>query len=102
MPTPAASVKILPYMMARIVELQTFLEKYPFQSGEKETYSLEIEDSYGPWNEGIWTITIDEQGKATVTKGAAEKEGTAALKADIQTWTQLFLGYGFSRDVIFL
>ena len=101
MPTPAASVKILPYMMARIVELQTFLEKNPFQSGEKETYSLEIEDSYGPWNEGIWTITIDEQGKATVTKGAVEKEGTAALKADIQTWTQLFLGYRSAETLSF-
>ncbi|MGH2217454.1 sterol carrier protein domain-containing protein, partial [Enterococcus faecalis] len=58
MPTPAGSVKILPYMMAGIVELETFLEKYEFQTGEKETYSLEIEDCYGPWNEGIWTITI--------------------------------------------
>ena len=60
-------------MMARIVELQTFLESIHFNQ-RKETYSLEIEDSYGPWNEGIWTITIDEQGKATVTKGAVEKK----------------------------
>lgn len=102
MPTPATSVKILPYMMARIVELQTFLEKYPFQSGEKETYSLEIEDSYGPWNEGIWTITIDEQGKATVTKGLAEKEGTLCFESRYPNVDATILGLSFSRDVIFL
>lgn len=101
MPTPAASVKILPYMMARIVELQTFLEKYPFQSGEKETYSLEIEDSYGPWNEGIWTITIDEQGKATVTKGAAERRD-CCFESRYPNVDATILGLSFSRDVIFL
>ncbi len=52
-------------MMARIVELQTFLEKYPFQSREKKAYSLEIEDSYmGHGMKVFWTITIDEQRKS--------------------------------------
>jgi len=78
-----------------------FWKSIHFNQEKNETYSLEIEDSYGPWNEGIWTITIDEQGKATVTKGAVEKEGTAALKADIQTWTQLFLGYRSTETLSF-
>ena len=36
MPTPAASVKILPYMMARIVELQTFLKSIHFNQEKKK------------------------------------------------------------------
>ena len=99
MPTPAASVKILPYMMARIVELQTFLKSIHFNQ-EKRTYSLEIEDSYGPWNEGIWTITIDEQGKATVTK-VLRKRRDCCFESRYPNVDATILGLSFSRDVIF-
>ncbi|WP_321385669.1 GNAT family N-acetyltransferase [uncultured Enterococcus sp.] len=91
-PSPLLDMQLKPYMMGRIVDFQTFLSAYPFhlRDGEKVFY-LEVADEFGPWNEGIWELKMSD-GKVTLSKTETPEE-EAVLKASIQTWTQLFMGY---------
>lgn len=57
---PFASVTVSPYMMARIVEMQRFLESYPFKTAQA-SFALHVEaDDYAKWNEGIFEIKIED------------------------------------------
>lgn len=100
-PTPAAEVKILPYMMARIVDLRTFMKPYPFVMGQELSICLEIEDTYGLWNHGLWKLTIDEQGKNTLTQLEQHSEEVPLIKGSIQTFTQWFMGYRTGEQLAF-
>ncbi|WP_229677511.1 GNAT family N-acetyltransferase [Enterococcus wangshanyuanii] len=101
MPAPLVDMKLTPFMMGRIVSIDAFLSKYPFKSGEKETYYFEIEDRYGAWNEGIWKLVIDETGQGTAKKCTEKKGALAGFRGSIQAWTQLFMGYRTSEDLLF-
>ncbi|MBL1223850.1 GNAT family N-acetyltransferase [Enterococcus sp. BWR-S5] len=91
-PSPLLDMQLKPYMMGRIVDVQTFLSAYPFHlpDGEKVFY-LEVADEFGPWNEGVWELKMLD-GKVALSKTETPDE-EAVLKASIQTWTQLFMGY---------
>ena len=101
LPTPSATVKILPYMMARIVNLTTFLRSYPFQAGTSERFYLSITDEYGPWNQGLWQLDISSQGNSSFKKITAETEQLADIDASIQTWTQWLMGYRSGEELDF-
>jgi predicted acetyltransferase len=101
LPTPAAEVKILPYMMARIVELTTFIKEYPFQPGTNERFYLEVTDEYGPWNQGIWQLDINDQGTATLNKVKQLSSDQQTIQVSIQTLTQLLMGYRSSLELAF-
>lgn len=91
-PSPLIEMQLKPYMMGRIVDFQTFLSDYPFQTSEEEkVFYLEVTDEFGPWNEGIWQLKI-LAGKAELSKAETLDEN-GVLKATIQSWTQLFMGY---------
>lgn len=79
-----------PYMMARIVDLKTFLSDYPFQTNTEQTFTIQVKDEFCEWNDGYFRITTDGT-KTSVTTIANEIQPD--YQADIQTWTQLFMGY---------
>lgn len=101
LPTPAAQVTILPYMMARIVNLATFIAEYPFKAGKKATFYLAVEDEYGPWNQGIWQLNLAQDGNKTFEKLSEVPENEVLIKGSIQTWTQLLMGYRSSEELAF-
>ncbi|GIO34988.1 MULTISPECIES: GNAT family N-acetyltransferase [Paenibacillus] len=89
---PRITQEIIPFGMARIVNVAGFIEAYAFQgTGEEQTWTVRLQDPYAPWNEGNWRITVSPEGNAAVSK---EDEGEPAqLSCDIQTLTTLMFGY---------
>ncbi len=95
----AIEQKLIPYYMARIVDVEAFLNQYPFSPGQRRpaAYSgyapvvlwLEVRDEHAPWNAGIFRLTVDADGRATVER---EEGADAQVSMDIQTLTALMMG----------
>lgn len=81
---------ISPYYMARIVDLEQFIARYPFKShtGIRE-WTFTLDDPLLAWNQGIFTLRITPDGKGEVNR-TSERNGD---KIDIQTMTTMLLGY---------
>jgi predicted acetyltransferase len=96
---PRIKQEIVPYFMARIVDLVPFLEKFPVTTGlEKQKLELHIKDEYAPWNNGMFTVNWSSSGKAKVKRIEAlepkeSKVIPASLTCDIGTLTAMFIGY---------
>ncbi|MCI1986836.1 MAG: GNAT family N-acetyltransferase [Lactobacillus sp.] len=59
------------YMMARIVDVEDFLRRYPYQISDLAPVIFELSDDFIPENAGRWQLAIDD-GRVTcqrVTKG---------------------------------
>lgn len=81
---------ISPYYMARIVDFQKFIEKYPFKpDNRKRVWAFTLEDPILPWNQGGFVLTIDRQGHGHVETSAKRHKSYI----DIQTMTTMLLGY---------
>ena len=82
--------KIEPYFMARIVDLEKFLEKYPFVntlSTNKLTFN--VVDPMLDWNNGIFSVTWDEEGNNIVSR----EEISEPIDISIQTLVTMLMGY---------
>lgn len=94
---PINQATIRPEMMARIVDIQTFLKKYPLKNLE-ESFAITIEnDPYASWNEGTFELIKEEQ----VDVRRVTSTQLPELKISVQRFTQLFLGYLSVNDLIF-
>ncbi|AWK45591.1 GNAT family N-acetyltransferase [Bacillus velezensis] len=81
---------ISPYFMARIVDIEQFINQYPFKpQKEKRTWSFTLEDPLLEWNQGVFTAEISPEGKAVLSPGG----DADAAKLDIQTMTALLFAY---------
>lgn len=104
---PNIEVKVVPYMMARIVDLKLFLEKYPYlKTGVSRQFTFGVTDEYAPWNQGIWQLEVSENGQAKITKLTDNPQDAQfltpdTLKGPIQEWTQLLMGYRRPKDLAF-
>lgn len=88
---PRIKQEVTPYFMARIVDLEGFISQYPFNASEEElTFTLFIQDDKAAWNNGLFTLTIDKQGKGQLLKSFnTEPE----LTMDIGALTAIMLNY---------
>lgn len=88
-----ASIKetISPYFMARIVDLKEFIERYPFRKSSevKREWKFVSVDPIMEENQGTFCLTIDQNGKGTLTKIKEKIEDTIS----IQTMTTMLMGY---------
>lgn len=80
---------VVPYMMARIVDLADFLARYPYQTDELATVTIDVTDDFLPVNSGLWQISLHD-GQPTITKLAT---GTADITVTIQNLTKALMGY---------
>lgn len=87
--SPLVKMEKVPDMMARIVDFQAFLSRYPFDVEAEDTLVLEVLDEYAPWNNGKWQLTLSpgKQPQIVATDEAAD------ITASIQAWSQALLGY---------
>jgi len=84
---PQVEVKILPYMMARVVNVLAFLKDYPWQNKISKSFTIEIvEDTFLPINNGCYEITPEGSVKQVPNSEFSH------IKATPQSFTQLFLG----------
>lgn len=81
---------ISPYYMARIVDLEQFINQYPFKPDNKERiWTFTLDDPLLSWNQGTFTLRIHPDGKGEVTQGGEQSRSLI----DIQTMTTMLLGY---------
>lgn len=101
-PNPRIKNELKPFMMARIVNIETFLKQFPFKDRAQKTFYLRIIDEYAGWNDGLWRVELRKTGRQ-MTKVVDESvvNETEILSATIQTWTQLFLNYRTMENLYF-
>ncbi|AJY76774.1 GNAT family N-acetyltransferase [Paenibacillus beijingensis] len=94
LPNPRISQEIMPYFMARIVDAPAFVQQYAFgATGERTQISVQLIDPHAPWNEGVWHLTVAEDGRGTLAPGDPDENGSADLACDIGSWTAMLMGY---------
>lgn len=86
---PRREIKIVPGMMARIVDLISVIKNYPFKTSCTGKFVLKVEDPWAPWNDGCFEVKIDS-GKAEIYKIQDDKWD---VKCSIGTLTQIMMGY---------
>ncbi|MFZ7942800.1 GNAT family N-acetyltransferase [Neobacillus sp. 19] len=55
LPQPKVKTELIPYFMARVVDAEECLRRFPFITGN-EVLFLHLEDSHAPWNNGSYLI----------------------------------------------
>ena len=81
---------ISPYFMARIVDLESFIEQYPFKPDNVvRQWTFKMDDPILAWNQGYFKLVIDKNGKGKVSRTSDKTND----KIDIQTMTTMLLGY---------
>lgn len=90
------------FMMARIVNIESFLMQYPFKEKAQTTIYLGVTDEMADWNQGLWKVELRNTGRK-VTKLTNEKDinNLDILSASIQTWTQLFMNHRTMEGLYF-
>ncbi|WP_284644325.1 GNAT family N-acetyltransferase [Paenibacillus silviterrae] len=90
---PRVKQEVVPYFMARIVDVQGFVERYPFQSGVEYVLALRVTDHQADWNDGYFKLEVDESGTATIVKLEEAPKGVPLLMTDIPTLSAMLMGY---------
>jgi predicted acetyltransferase len=94
--------KISPYIMARVVDVQNFMNQFPFAyvkpNEKKQGISFHISDSLIEWNCGVFSVILDENAHITIDDSVQNLE----VNLDIQTFTTMMLSYkrpAFLKDI---
>jgi len=93
---PRVKQEIVPYFMTRIVDSEAFVAQYAFVStGDPQEVDIRVHDRDAEWNDGLFRLRVDEQGRGTLTRIAAlpEADKANALECDIQTLASMMFGY---------
>ena len=94
LPNPRVDMKLTTGMMFRVVDVENALTARKYQEDLNTAFDIEISDQFAPWNQGPWHIEISG-GHAKVQK--ADK---SSVECDIQTFSQIFLGYITPKDAV--
>ncbi|MFC7685286.1 enhanced intracellular survival protein Eis [Ureibacillus sp. GCM10028918] len=83
--------KVSPYFMARIVDVEKFLQTYPFDEPNFHV-RFKVTDRLVDWNNGIYDIQSTDW-KVTITKLETVEEDDLTVQMTIQTLATMLLGY---------
>lgn len=100
LPDPRIKQEIVPYFMSRIVDVEALIAQYPFNAAHgEEELTLDIADSYAPWNDRRFRIAFGADGTARVIESSdrlggdrAADDAPNAASCDIRTLTAMLLG----------
>lgn len=83
---------IRPYIMARIVDVQSFLEQYPFQTTDDNSkFYFRVHDPICDWNDGIFYLHFEDG--ENICEKVEEYDGAYLVELDISTLTTMLMGY---------
>jgi predicted acetyltransferase len=88
MDEPRFAQKIIPYFMARIVDVPAFLRQYPFGDCP-HSVTLHVQDAFFPENSGVYRIGNG----GSVTARSAHTKQAQGISCTIQSLTAMLLGY---------
>ena len=94
---PRAEQKWVSGMMARLVDFEAFLKEYPFKKPSEQTFELKVVNDFAEWNNGVYKVEIKEE--AVDVKRVETDSSDTIITADIQTWSQLFMGARTTEDL---
>jgi predicted acetyltransferase len=93
LPQPMVKAELTPYFMARVVDAEECLRRFPFNE-ENEHLFLHLEDPHAPWNNGIYLLG---NGELKVFK---EKTGSQCvhppkkgIRLNINSLSAILFGY---------
>ncbi|MBS4177247.1 GNAT family N-acetyltransferase [Lederbergia citrea] len=87
---PNVKREVKPYFMARIVDVEKYLQAYPFINPGTKSVIFKVIDEHAPWNEGKYVITTS--GVTKIADGS-DNENQPYLVLSINSLTALLLGY---------
>jgi predicted acetyltransferase len=93
LPNPRVQTEIHPYFMGRIVNVERFLEKYPFSKTGEKPLIIHLSDSNCQWNNGIFFLDGESIKVFQNEKGTCKNPPMKGLRMDIGTLTSVLLGY---------
>ena len=83
---------IAPYIMARIVDVESFLQEYPWQiQPEDFKIHFRVTDGLASWNQGDFLVSWHE-GETTCER-VEDNQSINVVELDINTLTALMMGY---------
>lgn len=88
-----AITTVVPYMMARIINLSTFITNYPSQKYNLNEMTINISDSL-TWNNHNWKLKINN-GRISFM---ISNENKSDISVDIQTLTKAMFGFQSLSD----
>lgn len=95
--SPEDKVQLKPYMMARIIDLESFLKDYPVREAGSMGFAIEIKDDrYCPWNDGLYAFD-----PVTGTFSKVTKTDFPIVTGSIQSFTQVLMGYKAVNEAAF-
>lgn len=90
---------VRPEMMGRIVDLEIFLQNYPFSGRQRKSFVLQVtEDRYAEWNVGSYQLQFTND-TCTVTRQTDSH--LPVIRGSIQAVTQLLLGVLPLKELLF-
>ncbi|WP_125703831.1 GNAT family N-acetyltransferase [Lacticaseibacillus daqingensis] len=96
LPEPGAlTTTVRAYMMARIVDVQDFMQRYPYQVSDLAPVVIAIQDDFLPANAGLWQLAIND---GQVTFERATSTATPALRLSIEQLVKVSFGVRTLRD----
>ncbi len=106
---PRIQHEVDPYFMARIVDVESFLRRYPFRSlGDAVSVTLSIADPCADWNQASFHVRVGADGQVGVRRlGGPEVvweavsgiQDSAAVDVDVQDLAAMLLGYRRPRQL---
>ncbi|GKU77017.1 enhanced intracellular survival protein Eis [Paenibacillus sp. L3-i20] len=94
LPEPSIKQEIIPYCMARIVDMQAFIHNFTFQeSFYSDSFILEVKDEHASWNDGTYELTIEPSGIGRLLQVNDINEEISIIRAGIGALTSFFISY---------
>lgn len=91
---PRIKQEIVPYFMARIVDIENFLKQYQFKpASTSDAFILAVDDDGAPWNNGYYQLHINEAGDADIKKLNSNELIDSDISIDIGALTAVMLNY---------
>jgi predicted acetyltransferase len=92
LPEPRVKAELTPYFMVRIVDVESFLNQYPFDwSKGRDSVVLHISDTFAPWNNR--TVWLSDGDVAIIGEEAQAKYADRGVRLNINGLSTVLFGY---------
>ena len=94
----------MPYMMARIVDVETALTTVPVNPEAVMmpiTLNIKVTDTLCDWNNGVFALSLGESTLPNVKRVSAESVDEIDITIDIGGLTVLLMGAVSAKDLVF-
>ncbi|GIN70002.1 acetyltransferase [Bacillus sp. J14TS2] len=94
MKNPRVQMEVSPYFMARIVDVEQYLQQFTWSSKDHTSLTLRVKDPVAPWNDGVFALSAS--GVRKIDGSDKEK----AIELTINQLSALMLGYKTVTELV--